>query len=254
MEQSKARLKKREPLPTTKILICDDHPLFLVGLRTFLERQEGICIVGEAHNAEELVRQAERTRPSIIFLDMSTARRNEFEVLQQLKGLCPDAKVLILVGYATPIDLVGAIQAGVLGFLLKKSDPNLILRAIRTIQEGKPWIQREFTPILFKALQELAPEEAPVYKLSRRERAVLHLIARGLSNKEIAQQLNITVWTVKVHVSHILNKLKVRKRTEAARYALLLIEPQGTPGIISSDDKKPLSKFSSVPYYKLQRA
>ncbi len=227
MEQSKAHREKRTPLPTTKILICDDHPLFLLGLRVFLEQQEGICVVGEAQNADELLRQASRTRPSLIFLDMSTARRTDFEILRQLRELCPDTKVLVLTGYATSMDLVSAIQVGALGYLFKKSDPDLILRAIRTIQEGKPWIQREFTPLLFRAIQEIAPAEPPVGKLSRQERTVLHLVAKGLSNKEIAQQLRLSVWTVKVHVSRILHKLKVRKRTEAAKYALLLIEQQG---------------------------
>ncbi len=124
MEQSKAHREKRTPLPTTKILICDDHPLFLLGLRVFLEQQEGICVVGEAQNADELLRQASRTRPSLIFLDMSTARRTDFEILRQLRELCPDTKVLVLTGYATSMDLVSAIQVGALGYLFKKSDPD----------------------------------------------------------------------------------------------------------------------------------
>lgn len=225
MEQAYPNPKRKiqTTAPPIPILICDDQPLFLLGLRAFLEQQNGIRIVAEARDADSLLHQASHTQPSIILMDMSTARRDEFRIIQQLREFCPKAKILILTSYANPVDLVAAIQAGALGYLLKESDPSLILKAISAVESGKPWIQRELAEQLFVAinhLTQLSPPVSPTHELSRREKEVLRLVAQGLSNKEIACQLHLSVQTVKVHLSHILRKLKVRNRTEAAQYAI----------------------------------
>ncbi len=222
-EHLKPKLKTQTVAPPIPILICDDQPLFLLGLRAFLERQDGIRIVAEAGDGESLLLQASRTQPSVILMDMSTARKGEFEIIRQLREICPKARILIITSYANPVDLVAAIQAGALGYLLKESDPSLILRAINTIESGKPWIQRELAEQLFVAinhLTQMSPPVSPAHDLSHREREVLRLVAQGLSNKEIACKLHLSVQTVKVHLSHILRKLKVRNRTEAAQYAI----------------------------------
>lgn len=205
-----------------RVFIADDEPLFVLGLETFLKRQEGIRIVGKATNADALLRQAKRIRPSLILLDMSTARQNDFEVLWQLRSLCPDAKILLFISYANPQDLVKAIQGGALGCLHKGSDPSLILQAIQSVQKGKPWFQREFTEELFQAiiLTNHSPPTPSVEMLSRREQEMLQCLAKGMSNKEIAKQLHLSVGTVKVHLSHLFRKLNLRNRKEAAHYAL----------------------------------
>jgi DNA-binding NarL/FixJ family response regulator len=205
------------------VLLCDDHPLFLLGLKTFLERQNGIKIVGEANDAESLLRLATRLQPQIVIMDMSTAKKNEFSILHQLAEFCPETKVIIITGYCDPVDLLRSIRAGAQGYLFKSSDPVLILKAIETVRDGKPWIQREITPQLFDVITDLskAATVPPIQTLSLREREILRLVAEGLSNKEIANQLHLSVQTVKVYLTRIFHKLGVRNRVEAAQYAIV---------------------------------
>jgi DNA-binding NarL/FixJ family response regulator len=205
------------------VLLCDDHPLFLLGLKTFLEHQNGIRIVGEANDAESLLRLATRLQPQIVIMDMSTAKKNEFSILHQLAEFCPETKVIIITGYCDPVDLLRSIRAGAQGYLFKSSDPVLILKAIETVRDGKPWIQREITPQLFDVITDLskAATVPPIQTLSLREREILRLVAEGLSNKEIANQLHLSVQTVKVYLTRIFHKLGVRNRVEAAQYAIV---------------------------------
>jgi DNA-binding NarL/FixJ family response regulator len=205
------------------VLLCDDHPLFLLGLKTFLEHQNGIKIVGEANDAESLLRLATRLQPQIVIMDMSTAKKNEFSILHQLAEFCPETKVIIITGYCDPVDLLRSIRAGAQGYLFKSSDPVLILKAIETVRDGKPWIQREITPQLFDVITDLskAATVPPIQTLSLREREILRLVAEGLSNKEIANQLHLSVQTVKVYLTRIFHKLGVRNRVEAAQYAIV---------------------------------
>lgn len=207
------------------VLLCDDHPLFLLGLKTFLEKQNGIKIVGEATDSDTLLRLATRLQPQIVIMDMSTAKRNDFSVLHQLTEFCPDTKVIIITGYCDPMDLLRSIRAGAQGYLFKSSDPTLILNAIATIRDGKPWIQREFTEQLFDVISDLSRIAIPpsVQILSLREREILRLVAEGMSNKEIANRLNLSVQTVKVYLTRIFHKLGVRNRVEAAQYALIYL-------------------------------
>jgi len=130
------------------VLLCDDHPLFLLGLKTFLEHQNGIKIVGEANDADTLLRLATRLQPQIVIMDMSTAKKNEFSILHQLAEFCPETKVIIITGYCDPVDLLRSIRAGAQGYLFKSSDPILILKAIETVRDGKPWIQTGNHPSL----------------------------------------------------------------------------------------------------------
>ncbi len=205
------------------VLLCDDHPLFLLGLRTFLENQNGIRIVGEASDPDTLLRLATRLRPQIVIMDMSTAKQNDFSTLHQLAEFCPDTKVIIITGYCDPMDLLRSIRAGAQGYLFKSSDPMLILNAIATIRDGKPWLQREFTEKLFDVITDLSRVAAPssIRVLSSREREILKLVAEGKTNKDIANQLYLSVQTVKVYLTRIFHKLGVRNRVEAAQYALI---------------------------------
>jgi DNA-binding NarL/FixJ family response regulator len=205
------------------VLLCDDHPLFLLGLKTFLEQQNGIKIVGETNDAESLLRLATRLQPQIVIIDMSTAKKNEFSVLHQLAEFCPETKVIIITGYCDPVDLLRSIRAGAQGYLFKSSDPVLILKAIETVRDGKPWVQREITPHLLDVITDLSKAATipPIQTLSLREREILRLVAEGLSNKEIANQLHLSVQTVKVYLTRIFHKLGVRNRVEAAQYAIV---------------------------------
>ncbi|GBC98195.1 Transcriptional regulatory protein LiaR [bacterium HR17] len=216
-ERTRTRLPSRphQLLTALRVLIADSCPLFLLGLKTFLEQQEGIELVGTAREGEEVLRLAQQTRPSLVIVDLAIARPNNFRVIRQVRNLC-GAKVLVVAHYTSPEYLAGAIQAGALGYLFKESDPYLFLLAIRTVQEGRPWIQREFTEGLFRLISQPLP---PPQLLTARERDILALLAQGLSNKEIAYRLGIKPGTVKEHISRVLRKLNLRNRTEAAVYA-----------------------------------
>jgi DNA-binding NarL/FixJ family response regulator len=223
-KRSSANLKTNNLHPgQVSVLLCDDHPLFLLGLRTFLEKQNGIRIVGEASDPDTLLRLAIRMQPQIVIMDMSTAKQNDFSTLYQLAEFCPDTKVIIITGYCDPIDLLRSIRAGAQGYLFKSSDPSLILNAIATIRDGKPWIQREFTEQLFDVITDLSRVAVPssIQVLSSREREILRLVAEGKTNKDIANQLHLSVQTVKVYLTRIFHKLGVRNRVEAAQYALI---------------------------------
>ncbi|MFA0760760.1 MAG: hypothetical protein HZLCBSQH_000861 [Candidatus Fervidibacterota bacterium] len=198
-----------------RVLIADSCPLFLLGLQTFLERQEGVTVVGAARTAEEVMELLRSRGPSLLIVDLAIARLNNFRIIRQAHHLA-GAKVLVITNYTSPEYLAGVINAGALGYLFKESDPSLFLLAIRTIQEGKPWIQREFTEAIITLLKGPVP---PPQILTPRERNVLALLAQGLSNKEIAYQLGIKPGTVKEQISRILRKLNLRNRTEAAVYA-----------------------------------
>ncbi|MGQ9463781.1 MAG: LuxR C-terminal-related transcriptional regulator [Candidatus Fervidibacter sp.] len=206
----------------TTVLLCDDYPLFLLGLKTFLEEQNNIHVVGEATDPGTLLSLTVRLKPHIVIMDMSTVKKSDFKVLHRLGELCPETKVIIIVGHYDPMDLVNSIKAGAQGYLLKSSDPSLILKAIATIRDGKPWIQREFTPHLFDVISGLSKVVSvpPIQTLSLREHEILKLVAEGLSNKEIANKLHLSVQTVKVYLTRIFHKLNVRNRVEAAQYAL----------------------------------
>lgn len=205
------------------VLLCDDHPLFLLGLKAFLEQQNGIKIVGETTSAESLLRLAARLRPSIVIMDMSTAKKSDFSVLHQLTKSSPETKVIILTGNCDSLDLLKSIRAGAKGYVFKSSDPALILKAVETVYNGRPWIQREITPQLFEIISDLsrALSGPPIQTLSLREREILRFVAEGLTNKEIANKLHLSVQTVKVHLTRIFRKLGVRNRVEATQYALV---------------------------------
>jgi DNA-binding NarL/FixJ family response regulator len=213
------------PKSGASVLIADDHPLFLLGLRTFLEQAESYRVVAAAGSADEVLHHAAKTNPDIVIVDLSILRSSGFKLIQQLRELCPGVKVLILTGYATLENLVNGIRAGAMGFLSKESDPSLLLLALDAVQQGKPWIQREFMEGLLHALKQPNPGWR---QLSQRELQVLQLVAQGLSNKEIAYRLHIRPGTVKEHITRILRKLNLRNRTEATLYALRLFNPDGS--------------------------
>lgn len=227
------RLRQNENLSTKRtdgstsgkisVLLCDDHPLFLLGLKAFLEQKNALKVIGETSDTNSLLKLAAKNKPQIIVMDMSSAKRTDFAVLHQLSEFCPETKVVIITGYCDEVDLVRSIRAGVMGLVSKSSDPELIMKAISTVSTGKPWIQREFTEKLIGIISDPTNlvTVSPIQTLSGREKEILKLVSEGMSNKEIAARLHLSVQTVKVFLTRIFHKLGVRNRVEAAQYALV---------------------------------
>jgi NarL family two-component system response regulator LiaR len=208
----------RKPI---RILIADDHPLVRNGVRTLLNTQPDLELVGEAENGAEAVKLARKLRPDIILLDLVMPQMDGLEALAQIKEDNPDARVLVVTSFADDEKVFAAIKGGALGYFLKEASPRMLVQAIRDVHRGELWlhptIARKVIGELNRPAQDLPPTKKP---LTRRELEVLKLIARGLTNLEIATELGIGAGTVRFHVSHILSKLHLANRTQAALYAL----------------------------------
>ncbi len=210
-------------IPTTKIkvLIVDDHAVVRQGLRTFLELQDDIDIVGEAANGLEAVECAKAHRPDVVLLDLVMPKLGGVEATSQIIAASPNTRIIILTSFGENNQVFPAIRAGAQGYLLKDIPPNELVQAVHDVYQGKVQLHPEVAKKLMSAIatKETAPS-ATEPDLTEREREILQLLAKGLNNHEIAQQLTISEKTVKTHVSNILGKLHVEDRTQAAIYAL----------------------------------
>lgn len=220
-------MKKRGSSSDAKgvpLIICDGQPLFRLGLRLAIEQIGDFHVVGEASDISELLSLLNRIVPEILIMDMNIARLESFQVVRQIKTRHPTVKIVLIVPKSVnPIELASAIQSGVSAFLFRDSSPNLLKMALQSVMSGKPWIQREFAEHIMHVLNSFPISDEPIRSLTEKERQILILIAKGMSNKEIAKNLGLSLQTVKTHVSRILQKLRVRSRIEAARYILSLL-------------------------------
>lgn len=202
-----------------RVLIADDYPLVRDSLRALLETEPGMEVVGEAADGVEVVLKAHVLQPDVILLDLVMPRQDGIGAISQIKQQDPDARILVLTSFAEDEKVFPAIKAGALGYLLKSSSPQQLLHAIRDVYRGQSSLHPTIARKLITELQrppELPPTAEP---LSAREMEVLRLVARGLTNQEIAQELVISERTARTHVSRILEKLHLANRTQAALYA-----------------------------------
>lgn len=200
-----------------KVVIIDDHVMVREGIKQLLEIDGDILVVGEAGDGEEGIKLLENMKPDVVLLDINMPKMNGLEVLEVLKKRGLSHKVLILTIHNEVEYLVKAMDIGVDGYVLKDSELAVLKKAIFTIDEGNSYIQPSLTPLLKDKLEQVkeAKEE-----LTKRELEVLKLIARGMYNKEIADELVISEKTVKNHISNIFRKIDVSDRTQAAIYAI----------------------------------
>jgi NarL family two-component system response regulator LiaR len=199
------------------VLVADDHAVVREGLRTFLELQEGIEVAGEATDGREAVDEAERLQPDVVLMDLVMPRLDGVEAMRELRRRVPGARVVMLTSFLEDERLLPALRAGAAGYLLKNVEPRELARSIRLAAAGEALIDPSVAARLVDALgSDRRVEQA---KLTPREQEVLDLIGRGYANKRIALELGIAEKTVKTHVSHVLAKLGVSDRTQAALYA-----------------------------------
>jgi DNA-binding NarL/FixJ family response regulator len=203
------------------VLIVDDHAVVREGLRNFLELQEGIEVVGEASDGIEALAATERVRPDVVLMDLVMPRLDGVGAMRRLRAEQPETRVVVLTSFLEDEHLLPAIQAGAAGYLLKNAEPSELARAIRAAHAGRAIIDPTVAARLVSAIADGAtPARADATRLTRREREVLELIVGGRSNKRIALELGISEKTVKTHVGHLLEKLDVTDRTQAALLAV----------------------------------
>ena len=205
------------------VLIADDHAVVRQGLRTFLELQEDIEVVGEAADGEEALAQAAALVPDVVLMDLVMPRLAGVEAIERLRASGSTARVIVLTSFLDEDKVLPAVRAGAAGYLLKDVEPAQLVAAIRTVDRGEALLH---PAVAARVLRELvSPDGAPARaerhaSLTAREREVLALVARGRANKAIALQLGIAEKTVKTHVGNILAKLGLSDRTQAALYAV----------------------------------
>ena len=210
-----------------RVLVVDDHTLFRRGLIALLAGDPRFVIVAEAGDASEAHRSAATTQPDVILLDIHMPGVDGVEALPGFAQVSPNARVLMLTVSEDERDLAAALRAGARGYLLKTMDSDMLATAILRTMAGESVVSPEMTSKLvsaFQARQSEAPampvqvDADPIHRLSPREREILAHIARGASNKEVARAFGIAEATVKIHVQHILRKLSLSSRVQAAVY------------------------------------
>ncbi|MFE2039245.1 response regulator [Streptomyces scopuliridis] len=202
-----------------RVLLVDDHQVVRRGLRTFLEIQDDIEVVGEASDGAEGIARAEELRPDVVLMDIKMPGTDGIEALRKLRELDNPARVLIVTSFTEQRTVVPALRAGASGYVYKDVDPEALAGAIRSVHAGHVLLQPEVAGALL-AQDEPGSGQGRGTSLTEREREVLSLIADGRSNREIARALVLSEKTVKTHVSNILMKLDLADRTQAALWAV----------------------------------
>jgi NarL family two-component system response regulator LiaR len=209
-----------------RVLIVDDHAVVREGLRAFLDLQDGITVVGEAGDGRQAIERAQALTPDVILMDLVMPGLDGVGAMRAVHELVPASRVIVLTSFLDEERLMPALRAGAAGYLLKDVEPAELARAVRSACTDEAMIDPVVASRLLRALSEptgqaqVALDHGAGESLTRREREVLELIAAGRSNKRIALELGIAEKTVKTHVGHLLAKLGVSDRTQAAVLAV----------------------------------
>jgi two-component system response regulator DevR len=198
-----------------RILIVDDHEITRVGLRTTFEPEPDLAVVGEASNGAEALAKMAVLDPQLVLMDVRMEKMGGIEACREIKNRYPDVRILMLTSYTNEDAVISSLLAGASGYLLKHLSRAELLRSIRLVAAGQTLIDANATR---QALDRIS--QTPGWELTEREREVLTLIARGYTNKQIADALTVTEKTARNHVSHILEKLGLSRRSEAAVFAV----------------------------------
>lgn len=206
-------------METIKVLLVDDHEMVRIGLAAVLGTEDDIEVVGEASNGQEGVRLAKEYTPDVVLMDLVMDGMDGIETTRQLLDVLPSAKVIVLTSYIDDEKIYPVIEAGAFSYLLKTSRAGEIAQAIRSAVKGQPILEAQVASKIMNHFREGKSHAHPHDDLTDREMQVLKLIAKGMSNQDVANELFIGVKTVKFHVTNILAKLGVEDRTQAAIYA-----------------------------------
>lgn len=215
-----------------RVLIVDDQAIVRKGIRALLAEVEAIAVVGEARNGQEAVAQALALHPDVTLMDLAMPEMDGLEAIRQITACQAGARILVLTSFVSDDKVFPAIKAGALGYLLKDSEPADLIHAIRQVNRGEPSLHPSIAVKVLQELRRPAEKTPPPNALTVREVEVLRLVAKGMSNRQIATQLTTTEATIKTHVSSILSKLHLANRVQAALYAISegVTLPEDMPG------------------------
>jgi NarL family two-component system response regulator LiaR len=203
-----------------RVLIADDHAVVRQGLRTMLAPKDTFELVGEAANGAELVQLCRQLQPDLVILDLIMPEMDGIEAIRQIRAQGIKTKMLVLSSFSEENKVIAALKAGANSYILKESSPEDLMRAIQATMQGEMWV---YPNLALKALGQLihpADDSAAENEFTRKELQVIKLIARGKTNLQIAQDLNVNESTVRFHLSNIFSKLGLKNRTQVALYAL----------------------------------
>jgi len=206
--------------PPIRVLVVDDHAIVRKGVRALLAEVEEIEEVGEASEGEEAIELVDRLHPDVIMMDLVMPKMDGIEAISKITAKYPDARILALTSFANDDKVFPAIKSGAIGYLLKDSDPDELIPAIRQVYRGEPSMHPSIARKLLQELSQPSGNPPTPDPLTERELEVLRLVAKGVDNQQIASQLHVAEVTVRTHVSHILSKLHLANRVQATLYAL----------------------------------
>lgn len=213
-----------------RILLVDDHPVVRMGLSTAIRQYLDCEVVGEAASGAEAIHAAEALKPDVVVLDIRLPDQSGIEVCRTIRDLCPATQVVVLTAYAEDELILGAVLAGASGYVLKHYGVETLVAAVQAAARGEAILDPGITSRLLQRMRTMAAGGFLVEGLTKQEEKVLGLLAQGLTNKEIADHLYMSVRTVKNHVSSILAKLGLRNRSEVAAFATRTRWPGGIGG------------------------
>ena len=202
------------------VLLVDDHALVRKGVRALLRTEPDIAVVGEAGDGDAAVAAAERLRPDVILMDLVMPGTDGIEAIRRIVARQPGARIVVVTSFATDAKVFPAIRAGALSYLLKDSEPEDLVRAIRQAHRGEPALHPAIAKSVLQELGRPKERDLTTDPLTERELEVLKHVAAGLSNQQIADALSVSEATIRTHVSSILAKLHLASRLQAALYAL----------------------------------
>jgi len=207
---------------SARLVIADDHELARAGLRAMLTDQRGFELVGEASNGQEALLLCRRLQPDLALIDVRMPGMDGLSTCRAVKQECPATSVILVTMHANPEYLFEALKAGAAGYVLKDVSQRELISAVQKVLHGESILNQELVARLLQRLasETQSREDLPAGRLSPREREVLELLTKGQTNREIARKLTVSVSTVKIHVEHILAKLGVSDRTQAAVRAI----------------------------------
>ncbi len=206
--------------PPIRVLVVDDHAIVRKGVRALLAEVEEIEVVGEASEGEEAIELVDRLHPDVIMMDLVMPKMDGIEAISKITAKYPDARILALTSFANDDKVFPAIKSGAIGYLLKDSDPDELIPAIRQVYRGEPSMHPSIARKLLQELSQPSGNPPTPDPLTERELEVLRLVAKGVDNQQIASHLHVAEVTVRTHVSHILSKLHLANRVQATLYAL----------------------------------